>query len=117
MFVSCAAAYHDAMSATPRRQRPTVITSARPGRTLDSAARTRRYLITMGVRIACFIAAVAIDHPVRWVFLVGAAVLPAVAVLLANAADIRRPAVVPPTDQSVHRQLTMPGTVPGSVEP
>lgn len=105
------------MAGKSQRQRPTVITTARPGRTLDSAARNRRYLLTMGVRVSCFLAAVAIDGWMRWVFLLGAAVLPAVAVLLANAVDLRRPAVVPRTDPMADRQLTAPGTVPGTVEP
>ncbi|WP_084634836.1 DUF3099 domain-containing protein [Propionicicella superfundia] len=100
-----------------RRDRPTLITSARPGRSLDSAARNRRYLITMGVRVACFALAVAIDGWLQWVFLLGAAVLPAVAVLLANAVDLRRPSVSPTDAPGAQPQLVSPGTVPGSVEP
>ena len=51
----------------------------------DISRRTRRYLTQMSIRVVCFIGAVAIDHWVRWVLLVGAVVLPYIAVLLANA--------------------------------
>jgi hypothetical protein len=51
----------------------------------DLAQRTHRYLVQMGVRVVCFIGAVAIDHWTRWLLLVGAVVLPYIAVLLANA--------------------------------
>ena len=50
------------------------------------SARSRRYLITMGVRVACFILMVAV-HPYgwyTWIFAVGAVVLPYVAVVGAN---------------------------------
>lgn len=105
------------MPGTSKRERPTLITSARPGRSLDSAARNRRYLITMGIRLACFALAIAIDGWLRWVFLIAAAVLPAVAVLLANVSDLRRPAVPPSANDGEHPQLASPGTVPGRVEP
>lgn len=49
------------------------------------AQRTRRYLVQMSIRVVCFIGAVAIDHWSRWLLLVGAVVLPYVAVVLANA--------------------------------
>ena len=39
----------------------------------------------MSVRVVCFLGAVLIDHWTRWVLLVGAVVLPYVAVVLANA--------------------------------
>lgn len=51
----------------------------------DVARRGRRYLWQMSIRVVCFVGAVAIDHWIRWVLLVGAVVLPYVAVLLANA--------------------------------
>ena len=49
-------------------------------------ARSRRYLITMGVRIACFILMVAVQPYgwYTWIFAVGAVVLPYVAVVTAN---------------------------------
>ena len=58
----------------------------------------------MSIRVVCFLGAVLIDHWTRWLLLVGAVVLPYVAVLLANAggergpapsADLTRPALPP----------------------
>jgi hypothetical protein len=52
----------------------------------EAGARFTKYLITMGIRIACFILMVAITPYgwYTWVFGVGATVLPYVAVVLAN---------------------------------
>lgn len=66
------------------------ITSAPAPLTDDIAARTRRYLVQMGIRVVCFVGAVAVDHWTRWLLLVGAVVLPYVAVVLANAGRERR---------------------------
>lgn len=68
------------------------ITSAAPSLTDDVARRTRRYLIQMSVRVVCFLGAVLIDHWTRWLLLLGAVVLPYIAVLLANAGGERGPA-------------------------
>ncbi|MHA3947504.1 DUF3099 domain-containing protein [Cellulomonas bogoriensis] len=51
----------------------------------DQQRRARRYLIQMGIRVACFLGVALIDHWSRWLLLVGAVVLPYVAVVLANA--------------------------------
>lgn len=78
---------------------PSVTTAAAP-RSDDLAGRQRRYLIMMGIRIACLPLAVVTQGWLRWVFILGAVVLPYVAVVIANAA--RQPArsalspVVPP---------------------
>lgn len=61
------------------------ITSARRSLSEDIAQRNRRYMLQMSTRVVCFLGAVAIDHWVRWVLLVGAVFLPYVAVVLANA--------------------------------
>lgn len=61
------------------------ITTAPPSLADDMAQRTRRYLVQMSIRVVCFVGAVAIDHWTRWLLLLGAVVLPYVAVLLANA--------------------------------
>lgn len=45
----------------------------------------RRYYLSMAVRTGCFLGAVATEGVVRWVLFAGAAVLPWVAVVLANA--------------------------------
>lgn len=81
---------------SPRRRQPAGpgeavrITTVAPSLTDDVAQRTRRYLIQMGVRVVCFIGAVAVDHWTRWVLLAGAVVLPYIAVVLANAGRERR---------------------------
>jgi hypothetical protein len=61
------------------------------GRSLsdDVDARTRRYLISMGIRTLCFIGCVfsfvVLKQPVLgWILLIGAAFLPYIAVVVAN---------------------------------
>lgn len=63
---------------------PVVITDAAPPASDDLSARQRRYLVSMAIRVACFIALVVTPSPWRWLFLAGAAVIPPVAVLFAN---------------------------------
>ena len=60
------------------------ITSARPGVREDVDYRTRRYLISMGIRTVCFLGAVVADGWLRWVLVAGALVLPYVSVVFAN---------------------------------
>lgn len=61
------------------------ITTAPRSHGEDISARQRRYLISMGIRTACFILAVVfVGHWEMWVFLVASLVLPYVAVVLAN---------------------------------
>jgi Flp pilus assembly protein TadB len=61
------------------------ITDAGAALSDDQAGRTRRYLISMGIRTACFVGAVLAPSPWRWVLVVGAVCLPYVAVVMANA--------------------------------
>lgn len=68
-----------------------VITSARASRSEDIRRRELRYLLSMGVRTACFVLAVFTSGPMRWVFLTGAVLLPYVAVVIANASTRRQP--------------------------
>ena len=49
--------------------------------------RMKRYALQMGLRIVCLIIAVVFDGWIRWVAVVGVAVLPWVAVVLANGND------------------------------
>ena len=98
-------------------RKPALITSARFGRTLDTDARRVRYLWTMGVRVACFIAATVTPLPWNLLLLVAAAVLPAFAVMLANAIDQRSQ----PESESGHPETSRPAlpggeTVDGTVE-
>lgn len=92
-----------------------VITSARFGRTLDNSARRRRYLWTMGVRVVCFIGATVTPLPWNLLLLLAAAVLPALAVLLANAIDLRAHPAAPPVLPSTRPALSSPHTVPGDI--
>jgi hypothetical protein len=65
---------------------PVRITSASRPHSQDVRSRTRRYLISMGIRTLCFLLAVVfVGHWYTWVFLAGAVFLPYVAVVLANA--------------------------------
>jgi hypothetical protein len=61
------------------------ITSASRPRSEDIRGRERRYLMSMGIRTACFVLAVVfMGHWVMWVFMAGAVLLPYVAVVVAN---------------------------------
>lgn len=61
------------------------ITAAHTPRSVDQSARIRRYLISMSIRTVCVVGAVIVQGPLRWVFIVGAVLLPYVAVVMANA--------------------------------
>ena len=79
------------MSRDRRRDAHAVrITTAATSRNADIAGRQRRYLISMGIRTVCFVAAVIVGHGwVMWVLIVAALLLPYVAVVMANAASSR----------------------------
>lgn len=66
------------------------ITSAAAGRSGDLDARVNRYFISMGIRTLCFILAIFVSGPMRWVFITGAILLPYVAVIMANQPSTRR---------------------------
>lgn len=55
----------------------------------DQDMRVRRYLITMGIRTACFFSALLVQGWLRWALVVGAVGLPYVAVVLANSVGPR----------------------------
>ena len=61
------------------------ITGAARSHSDDINRRMSRYLTSMLIRTICVVLVVVIDSPVRWVFGVGAVVLPYVAVVMANA--------------------------------
>jgi hypothetical protein len=79
--------------AAPRRARretePVRITTAPTSHHDDIDRRRRRYVISMAIRTACFIGAVVVDGWLRWVLVVGAFILPYVAVVMANVASPR----------------------------
>jgi len=69
-------------------ERPVRITTAAASREADISARQRRYVLSMGFRTLCFVAAVIVGHGVvMWVLIVAALILPYVAVVMANAAS------------------------------
>jgi hypothetical protein len=74
---------------------PIRITTASAGAGADIASRQKRYVITMGIRTLCFlaVAVLAISHVgpgwLPWIFVIGAVVLPYVAVVMANATDTK----------------------------
>ena len=74
------------MKSTAKPQSTTSVPSA-PHE--EAGARFTKYLVTMGIRIACFMLMVAITPYgwYTWVFGIGAMVLPYVAVVLANVGE------------------------------
>ncbi len=95
----------------------TVITNASRNKTLDIDARNRRYLLTMAVRTACFLAFLVVPGWWKVLALAGAALLPMV-VLLANASDNRPPPLVSPNNVEDSGLMALPGTavIEGTVE-
>jgi hypothetical protein len=84
------------------------ITGARRGIRDDVDSRTRRYLISMGVRTLCFVGAVLVgDGWVRWVLIVGAVVLPYVSVVFANGG--RERVVDLPLSEHLEDRRAIPG--------
>ncbi len=77
------------MSRDRRREEHAVrITTAATSRDEDIRGRQRRYLISMGIRTVCFVAAVIVGHGVvMWILILAALLLPYVAVVMANAAS------------------------------
>jgi len=61
------------------------ITNASEGMKQQQLDRSRKYMWSMSIRMVCFVVALMVDGPLRWVLLVGSLVLPWVAVVLANA--------------------------------
>ena len=62
------------------------ITTANASRAADIAARQRRYLLAMGFRTVCFVAAIFVTLTwARVLLIIAALVLPYVAVVMANA--------------------------------
>lgn len=61
------------------------ITGAQQGTSVEQEPRVGKYLISMGIRTVCVIAAVFVPGWPRWLFIVGAVGLPYIAVVIANA--------------------------------
>lgn len=103
------------MARTGRAQ-PPLITSARIGKSLDTSQRTHRYVWTMAVRVACFFGGMFAPLPWNVGLLLAAALLPAVAVLLANAVENRRPSAALDVAPVQRLALTTGEVVRGEVE-
>jgi Flp pilus assembly protein TadB len=69
---------------------PVSITTAHASRSAEIRHRQNRYLLSMGIRTACFVGAVVASGALRWVLVAAAFVLPYVAVVMANASERRR---------------------------
>lgn len=94
---------------------PVVITDARMAQSDDIDMRQRRYVITMVVRTLCFVWMYLVRSQGiwLWVAMAGAAVLPGVAVVLANARDNRtHPQDLNPVDEA---EVSVPRLAPGPV--
>ena len=61
------------------------ITDSQVSLSEDQAGRMKKYFISMMIRTSCFILAVLLPSPYRWFALAGAATLPYIAVVVANA--------------------------------
>ncbi len=85
-------------------------TTAPPSRDAEISARQRRYVVSMAIRTACFVAAIAVGPGVlRWVLVGAAVLLPYVAVVMANAVQTKDEGFDLP-DQRYVRELD-PGSV------
>jgi Flp pilus assembly protein TadB len=81
------------------------ITTARKSVADDQSSRVRGYVISMTIRIVCFLLAVVTTGVARWVFVAGALIIPYIAVVFANGG--REPVEDPPDSlrTSPHREL------------
>jgi Protein of unknown function (DUF3099) len=93
------------------------ITAAHTGLTADIHARTRKYLISMGIRTVCFVGAVIAPPPARWFLIVGALVLPWVAVVVANSGRTPSDTAPPVTVHQVTRTALNGPSNPDLTEP
>lgn len=75
-----------------------------PGR--EMAQRQKRYMVSMGIRTACFVAAILVGPGwLRWVLVAGAFLLPYVAVVMANSASPRIEGTSPLGPGRAHHEL------------
>jgi hypothetical protein len=72
------------------------ITGARKSLRDDIRDRQRRYAISMSIRTICFGLAIVTHGPLRWLFFLGALVLPYFAVVMANSGREPPPAQAEP---------------------
>ena len=91
-----------------RRTEQTVhrITTARKSVADDQAKRVRGYVISMSIRIVCFALALVSGGVWRWLFVVGALLIPYFAVVYANGG--REPNEEPPETLRVQHDRELP---------
>jgi len=107
--------YDGFMARTLRRHHdePVRITTAASSPAADIAARQRRYVISMGIRTVCFVAAIVADGWLRWVLIVAALLLPYVAVVMANNSNTRSDGFMLRDGEYARPELTAPPTTEG----
>lgn len=95
---------------------PVTITDAAAGRSDDTSARTRRYLISMAIRLLCFGLMYFVPGWWKLLCVLGAALIPSIAVIFGNADDRRSPpdAVATPAEPAPF-ELTDHEIIPGEV--
>ncbi|WP_236082042.1 DUF3099 domain-containing protein [Acidipropionibacterium jensenii] len=106
---------HPGRRSHSRRHGGHLITGARPSASEDLESRQRRYLISMAIRTVCFIGLVVAPNPWRWLFIPGAALLPAIAVILGNVDDRRTSTVEASESSQAQHQLGSAVTIPGQL--
>jgi len=97
--------------ATPRSEPVYRITGAPTAQSEDLRGRTRKYLVSMGIRTACFVGATVTSGPLRWVLIAGAVLLPYLAVVFANAGRAARGAA-PATTVHERTRNALPNAQP-----
>ena len=65
------------------------MTTARPPLRDEQTVRMRKYLISMGIRVVCFVGAALTPGWLRWALVAAAVLLPLFAVIVANAVKPR----------------------------
>lgn len=102
----------------PRREpEPVRITSASRGHSDDVWSREKRYMITMGIRTACFVGGAicfiaGVTPWLVWTLMIGSLVLPYIAVVMANAGVSPDPGGPEPFDGNTGVQAIEPSRDP-----
>ncbi|MFW6598262.1 DUF3099 domain-containing protein [Propionibacteriaceae bacterium Y2011] len=97
----------------------TSITDAPDAASRDASKRTKRYLIMMGIRVVCIMTAFLIPGWPKWVVIAAAAILPGIAVLVANQPNRRKIASSQAQDEGSDRPQLSDGSydvVPGELD-
>lgn len=93
-----------------RSRSPYRITTARKSVADDQSVRVRGYVISMSIRIVCFLLAVVTTGWLRWTFVAGALLIPYIAVVFANGGR-------EPNRETPDALLSLPGSAAGRALP